>query len=74
VPLERLRPFVGAYYARLLVGSGFEDQNAIGGRFGVLVASSGRTSLSVGASYERVLDCSSNCESWTPQATAGVTF
>jgi hypothetical protein len=75
VPLERaLRPFLGAYYARWLVGSGFEDQNAVGARVGVLTAGAGRTSFALGVSYERVLSCSTSCESWTPQASAGVAF
>jgi hypothetical protein len=69
-----VRVYVGAYYARWFVGSGFPDQDAIGGRAGYILLSRGRTFAAVGIAYERVLDCSSNCESYWPEASVGVSF
>jgi hypothetical protein len=68
------RAYVGAYYARWFVGSNFPDQNAVGGRAGYTLVSRGRTFAGVGVAYERVLDCSNNCDSWWPEASVGVSF
>jgi hypothetical protein len=68
------RVYVGAYYARWFVGSGFPDQDAVGGRAGYTLISRGRTFAGVGISYERALDCSNNCDSWWPEASVGVSF
>jgi hypothetical protein len=65
-----LHPYLGAYYARWLVGNGQPDQNAVGARAGV---SLGRF-ISLGATYERVLDCSRNCDAWAPMITAGASM
>jgi len=68
------RLYVGAYYARWFVGSGFPDQNAVGARAGYTLLSMGRTFAGVGVAYERALSCSSNCDSWWPEASVGVSF
>jgi hypothetical protein len=68
------RAYIGAYYARWFVGSGFPDQNAVGARAGYTMISRGRTFAGVGVAYERVLDCSRDCESWWPEASVGVSF
>ena len=65
-----LHPYLGAYYARWFVGSGQPDQNAVGARGGI---SLGRF-ISLGATYERVLDCSRNCDAWSPVITAGASM
>ena len=69
-----LRLYLGAYYARWFVGSGFPDQNAVGARAGYTMFSRGRTFAGVGVAYEKALDCKSNCESWWPEASVGVSF
>ncbi len=69
-----LRPYVGAYYARWFVGSGMDGQDAVGGRVGFEVASAGRASLTVGAVYERLLSCSSACDSVWPETTVALRF
>jgi len=66
--------YAGAYYARYFVGSGFPDQDAVGGRAGVLMASNRRTVLGIGLVYERTLSCSRGCETWWPEASLGVRF
>jgi len=68
------RVYLGAYYARWFVGSGFPDQDAVGARAGYTLLSRGRTFAGVGVSYERALGCSSNCDSWWPEASVGVSF
>ena len=68
------RAYVGAYYARWFVGSGFPDQDAVGARAGYTLLSRGRAFAGVGVAYEKALDCKSNCESWWPEASVGVSF
>jgi hypothetical protein len=68
--LPVIHPYLGAYYARWIVGSGQPDQNAVGARGGI---SLGRF-ISLGATYERVLDCSRNCDAWAPMITAGASM
>lgn len=66
--------YLGAYVARWLVGAGYRDQDAVGARGGVVLASTGAASASVGMAYERALSCSVGCESWWPEAGVGLRF
>lgn len=68
------RPYLGAYYAHWFVGSGYADEDAIGGRVGLVVGGAGRASLAVGVAYEHAFSCSVYCDAWFPEAMAGVTF
>jgi hypothetical protein len=68
------RVYAGAYYARWIVGSGLPDQDAVGGRAGITLASAGPAIVAAGVAYEHALDCSSNCDSWWPEASIGVRF
>jgi hypothetical protein len=61
-----LSPYIGAYYTRWFV-SDLPDENGVGARLGV---SLGRV-LSLGVTYDRALNCSTNCDSWSPQISAG---
>jgi hypothetical protein len=67
LPVPVLRPYAGAFYTRFFVGDDEPDRNGFGARLGI---SLGRL-LSVGALYERALDCSENCDYWSPQISAG---
>jgi len=70
-PIPVLRPYIGVYYTRWLVGHGFEDRNGVGARMGF---SLGRF-ISLGVLYDRVIDgCSNNCDSWTPMISGGASF
>ena len=70
MPLPIVRPFVGAYYTHWFVGGGLPDQNGIGGRAGL---SLGRV-ITLGVTYDHALGCSQNCDSWTPQISAGLSL
>jgi len=70
MPIRTISPYIGAYYTRWFVGSGFPDQNGIGGRAGI---SLGRV-LSLGVSYDHALGCDRNCDSWTPTISAGISY
>ena len=74
LPLPLLRPYIGAYYARWIVSSGVSDQNAAGVRAGVAILSAGPLSATIGVAYERRFSCSVNCDTWLPEAGAGITF
>ena len=68
------RPYVGVYYARWLIGGGLSDENAVGGRFGVTIASTPNATFSAGMVYERILDCSVQCDAFWPELSFGFRF
>lgn len=74
LPLPLIRPYVGGYYARWIVSSGVSDQDALGARAGLVVFSAGPASAGLGVAYERRLSCNVNCDTWLPEASAGITF
>jgi hypothetical protein len=65
--MQRVRPYVGAYYTHWFVSSNRPDQDGVGARAGVSLG----PVLSVGVNYDRALGCDSNCDMWTPQIAAG---
>ena len=74
MPLPVIRPYVGAYYARWIVSSGLDDQDAGGVRGGIAILSAGPASATIGVAYERRFSCSVNCDTWLPEAGVGITF
>jgi hypothetical protein len=73
-PIPLLRPYIGAFYAHWFVGSGFADQDAVGWRAGLQVASAGPAAIDVGFAYEHLLSCPADCDSWWPEISAGLRF
>ena len=73
-PLPLIRPYVGAFYSHWFVGSGFPDQDAIGLRGGLQLASAGPATIDAGVAYEHLLSCSVDCDSWWPEISAAVRF
>ena len=67
------RPYAGVYYARWFVG-GLPDQDALGGRAGISLASAPNTAFGAGLAFERALGCSSRCEAWWPELSIGFRF
>jgi hypothetical protein len=67
------RPYLGIYYARLFIG-GQADQDAIGGRAGLMLASTPSTAFGAGLAFERILDCSSRCQAFWPELSIGFRF
>lgn len=74
VPLPTFRAYLGGFFAHDFVGSGFPDQDALGVRAGVGLAGAGPVGLSVGIAWARRLSCSADCDTWWPEAVAGVAF
>jgi hypothetical protein len=76
MPLPVIRPYVGAFYSYQFVGSGYANQDAVGGRAGIGLFGAGPVSVSIGAAYKKLLSCPANasCETWWPEAFAGVGF
>jgi hypothetical protein len=68
------RPYVGVYYARWLIGGGFPDENAVGGRFGATIASTRNAAFTAGMVYERLLGCSLQCDAFWPELSFGFRF
>lgn len=70
MPVPVVRPYVGTYYTHWFVGSGFPDQDGIGGRAGF---SLGRV-VTFGVTYDHMFGCNQNCDAWTPQISAGLSL
>jgi hypothetical protein len=68
------RPYLGAYYAHWFVGGVDPDQDAVGGRAGLTIASGPRAALGAGLVYERLLGCTTSCEAWWPELSFGFRF
>ena len=68
------RPYVGVYYARWLIGSGFPDENAVGVRFGAVLTSTRNAAFAAGMVYERILGCSVECDAFWPELSFGFRF
>jgi hypothetical protein len=67
MPVKVIQPYVGVYYTHWFVSGARPDEDGIGARAGI---SLGRF-LSLGFTYDRALDCSGDCDSWSPQISAG---
>jgi hypothetical protein len=68
------RPYLGVYYARWFVGGDLPDQDAVGGRAGLTIASAPRAAFGAGLVWERVLNCSADCDAWWPELSIGFRF
>ena len=73
-PVPLLRPYLGGFYAHDFVGSGLPDQDGIGVRGGIGLLGAGPVSVNIGIAYERRLSCPADCDTWWPEASAGVSF
>jgi hypothetical protein len=67
-------PYAGVYYARWMLGSGYSDADAVGGRVGVFQYAGRGGGFGVGVLYEHLLDCSGECGSWGPELMAAFSF
>jgi len=74
VPLPLIRPYVGGFYAHDFVNSGFPDQDALGLRGGIGLLGLGPLYIDIGIAYERRLSCPADCDTWWPEASAGISF
>ena len=56
------------------MSSGFPDQDALGVRAGIGLLGAGPLSINIGVAYERRLSCPADCDTWWPEASAGLSF
>ena len=59
---------------RWFVGGNQPDQDALGGRAGLTIASSRSAAFGAGLVYERTLNCTFECEAWWPELSIGFRF
>lgn len=74
MPLPLVRPYVGAFYSHDFMSGGFPDQDALGARGGLALLGAGPLSVNVGVAYKRQMSCAASCDTWWPEATAGIQF
>jgi hypothetical protein len=67
-------PYLGGYFARWFVSGAQPDQNALGVHAGVSLARSRNAALLAGIAWEHTLACSTACDAWWPELSAGVRF
>ena len=75
--LDRLKPYVGAFYRRTYI-DGLPDINSAGGRAGAYFRAGRSAYLGAGVVYESYLDCSNtvyrSCSSTYPEVTFTLAF
>jgi hypothetical protein len=74
VSLGGTTPYAGVYYARWMLGSGYADANAVGGRAGVFQYAGRGGGFGVGLGYEHLFDCTGECDAWYPEILAAFSF
>jgi hypothetical protein len=74
VALGRTTPHLGVYYSRWMLGSGYTDADAVGGRVGIFQYAGRGGGFGAGVGYEQLLDCSGECGSWYPELLAAFSF
>lgn len=69
-----LIPYVGAFYSHWFISSTYPDQDAVGGRAGLLYVS-GSMVLGLGAVNEHIVSqCTMDCSIWYPDLTIAIAF
>jgi hypothetical protein len=69
-----IKPYVGTFYRRYLIGNDFNDFSSVGARAGgILLLGGGRAFLGLGALYEHILEDESvlSSDEWYPEFTIG---
>ncbi len=72
-----LKPYVGTFYRRYIIGDDINDFSSIGARAGaILVPGKSRTYIGLGAIYEHVLDDQAflSSDEWYPEITVGISL
>lgn len=71
-----IKPYVGGFWKRTLIGDDIDDLSSVGGRVGAYIMPS-RSYIGLGAIYEHFYDCNDEileCDSWYPELTFGVSL
>lgn len=71
-----VKPYVGSFVRRYLIGDDYADFTSVGGRVGANVPS-GSGYYGGGVVYERVLDCAASrrrCDDWYPELVIALSF
>jgi hypothetical protein len=70
-----LRPFVGAFYRRWLIGNGYDDLAGVAGTFGVISRHIRGAEIGIGTAVERIVSgCSRDCTRVYPIGSVRVQF
>jgi hypothetical protein len=70
-----LHPYAGVFYRHWFRHSDLvDDADTVGARVGAIYAPGRRLFVSLGAMYEILLDCQTECDTWSPEISIGVVF
>lgn len=72
-----LKPYVGTFYRRYIIGNDFNDFSSVGARAGaILLPGKSRTYVGLGAIYEHILedDVYLSSDEWYPEITIGISL
>lgn len=71
---SEIHPFVGVFYRHWFFTGGFEDQDTLGARMGLIIRD-GITFIAIGAVYEHIVSaCEVDCGSFYPELGFSVLF
>ncbi len=64
------RPYVGGYFVHWFVSGDHPDRTGIGFRAGISL----NRIVSLAVTYDHAINCSHDCNAWTPELAAGIAF
>ncbi|HXS18684.1 MAG TPA: hypothetical protein VN764_15910, partial [Polyangiaceae bacterium] len=72
-----IKPYVGTFYRRYMIGNDRDDFSSVGGRVGgILLLGGGRTFIGAGALYEHIIEDTDvlSSDEWYPEITIGISL
>lgn len=73
--IDVVKPYAGAFYRRWWIGDGYQDENSVGGRAGLIFVQGPHAYINAGAVYERfVSQCEVDCSFWYPELGIALIF
>ena len=73
--VDVVKPYLGGFYRRWIVGDGIRDLDSVGGRGGLIFVQGQNAFIQAGAVYEHyVSSCDVDCSNWYPEIGIALVF
>ena len=73
--VDVVKPYLGGFYRRWIVGDGIRDFDSVGGRGGLIFVQGQNAFIQAGAVYEHyVTRCDADCSTWYPEIGIALVF